>query len=187
MRDLGERIADLAALVFPKLEIRNNGPIQALLADTYMDALSDRELRDDVQREGPSTLAEAIKAVRNSERLWDRKRGSMARDPRKGDQYNEKEGSGSGAGPERSRRKMEIKRPCDANDLFVIRFLPTNNKHRSRGSNFLPIFPLIQPKDRTFLLSSFHCWRRKKQFKPDKPYHSIRKRRYVNQFLICLM
>ena len=82
MEDLGERIAGLAALAFPELEIRNSGPIQALLADTYMDTLSDRELWDDVLREGPSTLAEAIEAARNSKRLWDRIRGSMARDPR---------------------------------------------------------------------------------------------------------
>ena len=46
-----------------------------------MNALSDRELRGDVLREGQSTLAEAIEAARNSERLWDRIRGSMARDP----------------------------------------------------------------------------------------------------------
>lgn len=66
MEDLGERIAGLAALAFPELATRNSGPIQALLADVYMDALSDRELR-----EGPSTLAAAIEAARNSERLWD--------------------------------------------------------------------------------------------------------------------
>ena len=47
-----------------------------------MDALSDRELGGDVLREGPSTMAEAIEAARNSERLWDRIRGSMARDTR---------------------------------------------------------------------------------------------------------
>ena len=69
MGDLGERIAGMAALAFPELEIRNSGPIQALLADTYMNALSDRELRGDVPREGPSTLAETIEATRNSERL----------------------------------------------------------------------------------------------------------------------
>ena len=82
MGDLGERIAGLAALALSELEIRNSGPIQALIAVTYMDALSDRELRGDVLRERPSTLAEAIEAARNSERLWDRIRGSMARDPR---------------------------------------------------------------------------------------------------------
>ena len=54
MRDLGERIAVLA---FPELATWNSGPIQALLADVYMDAC-------------------------NSEQLWDRIRGSMARDPR---------------------------------------------------------------------------------------------------------
>ena len=47
-----------------------------------MDALSDRELRGTVLREGPSTLAEAIEAASNSERLWDGIRGSMAWDPR---------------------------------------------------------------------------------------------------------
>ena len=67
MGDLGERIAGLAALAFPELEIRNSGSIQALLADTYMDALSDRELRGGVLREGPSTMVEAIEAARNSE------------------------------------------------------------------------------------------------------------------------
>ena len=39
MEDLGERIAGLAALT-----TWNSGPIQALLTDVYMDALSDREL-----------------------------------------------------------------------------------------------------------------------------------------------
>ena len=82
MRDLGEGIAGLAALAFPELKIRNSGPIQTLLADTYMDALSDREQRGDVLREEPSTLAEAIEEARNSERLWDRIMGSMTRDPR---------------------------------------------------------------------------------------------------------
>ena len=61
--------------MFPKLEIQNSGLIQALLTDMYMDVLSDRELQSDVLREGPSTLAAAIKAARNSERLWDRIRG----------------------------------------------------------------------------------------------------------------
>ena len=79
MGDMGERIAGLVALAFLELEIRNSGPIQALLADTYMDALSDRELRGDVLREGPSTLAEAIEAARNSERLWIRIKGSIVR------------------------------------------------------------------------------------------------------------
>ena len=37
MEDLGERIAGLAALAFPKLVTRNSGPIQALLADVYME------------------------------------------------------------------------------------------------------------------------------------------------------
>ena len=46
MEDLGEKIAGLAALAFPELATENSGPIQALLADIYMDALSDRELRD---------------------------------------------------------------------------------------------------------------------------------------------
>ena len=68
--DLGERIAGLAVLTFPELATRNSGPIQALLADVYMDALSDRELRGDVLREGPSTLAAAIEEARNSKRLW---------------------------------------------------------------------------------------------------------------------
>ena len=82
MGDLGERIAGLAALAFPEPETRNSGLIQALLADTYMDALSDRKLRGDVLREEPSTLAEAIEADRNSKRLWDRIRGSVGRDLR---------------------------------------------------------------------------------------------------------
>ena len=43
-----------------------------------MDALSDKELWGDVL----STLTEAIEAASNSERLWDRIRDSMARDPR---------------------------------------------------------------------------------------------------------
>ena len=46
---------------------RNSGPIQALLADVYMDALSDRELRGDVLRERLSTLAAAIK----EEKSWE--------------------------------------------------------------------------------------------------------------------
>lgn len=67
MEDLGERIAGLAALAFPELATQNSGPIQALLADVYMDALSDRELRGDVLKEGPSTLAADIEVTHNSE------------------------------------------------------------------------------------------------------------------------
>ena len=83
MEDLGERIAGLVELAFPELATRNNGPIQALLADMYMDVLSNREWHGDVLREEPSILVAAIEAARNSERLWDRIRGSMARDPRR--------------------------------------------------------------------------------------------------------
>lgn len=67
MEDLGERIAGLAALAFPELATQNSGPIHALLADVYMDALSDRELRGDVLKEGPSTLAADIEVTHNSE------------------------------------------------------------------------------------------------------------------------
>ena len=59
MGDLGERIAGLAALAFSEPPTQNSGSIQALLADVYMDPLSDRELRGDVLREGPSALAAA--------------------------------------------------------------------------------------------------------------------------------
>ena len=75
VEDLGKRIAGLAALVFPQVATWNSGPIQALLADVCMDVLSDRELWGNVLREGSRTLA-----AHNSERLWVRTRGSMARD-----------------------------------------------------------------------------------------------------------
>ena len=79
IEDLGERITGLATLAFPELATRDSGSIQALLADAYMDALGDKELRCDVLRKGPSTLAAAVEAARNNERLLDRIRGSMAR------------------------------------------------------------------------------------------------------------
>lgn len=69
--ELEERIAGLEALAFPELAI------QALLADVYVDALSDRDLRGDVLKWGPVNLAADIEAARTSKRLWDRIRGGF--------------------------------------------------------------------------------------------------------------
>lgn len=41
-------MAGLAGLGFPNPEIRENGAIQALLADSFMDAMRDDEVRSDV-------------------------------------------------------------------------------------------------------------------------------------------
>ena len=39
LQDLGDKMTGLMGLVFPNPELRENGAIQALLADAFMDAI----------------------------------------------------------------------------------------------------------------------------------------------------
>ena len=72
LEDLGDKMTRLAELAFPNLEIRENGAIQALLADTFMDTIRDDDIRGDVLKGGPCRLTEALEVAKSSERTWER-------------------------------------------------------------------------------------------------------------------
>lgn len=69
---MADRVTRLAELAFPMAGAREGDAIQALLADLYVDALSDEEIRRDVIRKAPVNLVEAVARARETEEIYQR-------------------------------------------------------------------------------------------------------------------
>ena len=70
-KDLGDKMTGLVELAFPNLDIWEYGAIKALLADAFMDANRNDNIRGYVVKGGPCRQTEALEVAENSEMIWE--------------------------------------------------------------------------------------------------------------------
>lgn len=69
--ELRARAEKLSSVAFPDV-VKNNGVMQAQLADLYVEALSDEHIHHDVLKEGPLRLSAAVALAKKSQGVWEK-------------------------------------------------------------------------------------------------------------------
>ena len=72
--ELGERIRGLSLLAYPQEDIRSTPVLQAQLADCYIDALQDEEIKKEVVKAEPGDVTRAVHLARRNKNFLERVR-----------------------------------------------------------------------------------------------------------------
>ena len=72
--ELGERIRGLSLLAYPQEDIRSTPVLQAQLADCYIDALRDEEIKKEVVKAEPEDVTRAVHLARRNKNFLERVR-----------------------------------------------------------------------------------------------------------------
>ena len=72
--ELGERIRELSLLAYPQEDIRSTPVLQAQLADCYIDALRDKEIKKEIVKAEPEDVTRAVHLARRNKNFLERVR-----------------------------------------------------------------------------------------------------------------